>query len=502
MMETVVSIKPLLAVFCPLIAAPCIFFSGKRPNIREGITILAAVAQFALVISMAPVVMNGAVINFRIINIGAGIELGYRVDAFGLIFATNSSFLWILVSLYSIGYMRSLNEHAQSRYYFMFALAIFSAVSIALSENLVTFYIFYEALTLSTYWLVAHHEDLEAFAATRKYLVYLLSSGWFLFAAVVLTYAISGMTRFADGGILNHVSAPESTLIILFVLFAFGSIKAAWMPFHSWLPNAMVAPTPVSALLHAVAVVKAGVFGFVRIVCHVFGIELIKELGMGFWLGAVASITMILGSFFAIGEDNLKRRLAFSTISQLSYILFGVALLSPSGIKGAMVHIPFHGFMKITLFLCAGAIMVVTGKKEISQMAGVGKQMPVTMLAFTIGALGMCGAPPVSGFISKWFLSLGTIQAGTLIFLIVILFSSLLDVIYFFPIVKTAFFDTPAGIAAADGGRIRNLEMTRPLYLFMVVPLALTALFSVIFFFFPGAFHLLDLAEIAVNNLF
>lgn len=502
MTEMVPSIKPLLAVICPMIAAPCIFIFGKRPNIREGTTLLAAVIQFAIIISMAPVITDGGVITFRIIDIGAGIELGYRVDAFGLIFAITSSFLWILVSLYSIGYMRSLEEHAQTRYYFMFALAIFSAVSIALSENLVTFYIFYEALTLSTYWLVAHHEDQEAFAATRKYLVYLLSSGWFLFAAVVLTYAIAGTTRFAGGGILSSASASGSTLVVLFVLFALGSIKAAWMPFHSWLPSAMVAPTPVSALLHAVAVVKAGVFGFVRIVCHVFGIELIGELGLGLWLGAVASITMILGSFFAIGEDNLKRRLAYSTISQLSYILFGVALLSPFGIKGAMVHIPFHGFMKLTLFLCAGAIMVVTGKKEISQMAGIGKQMPVTMLAFTIGALGMCGAPPVSGFISKWFLGLGTIQAGASIFLVVILVSSLLDVIYFFPIVKTAFFDTPAEASAAGGGKIRYLEMERSLYLFMVVPLALTALFSVIFFFFPDAFYLLDLVEIAVKNLF
>ena len=505
MTETVASIKPLLAVICPMIAAPGIFLLRKHANIREGITLLAAVIQFVIVISMAPSISKGSVFTFRIIDIGAGIELGYRVDAFGLIFAITSSFLWILVSLYSIGYMRSLNEHAQTRYYFMFALAIFSAVSIALSENLITFYIFYEALTLSTYWLVAHHEDKEAFAATRKYLVYLLSSGWFLFAAVVLTYAITGTTRFSDGGILNAASASRSTLIVLFVLFALGSIKAAWMPFHSWLPSAMVAPTPVSALLHAVAVVKAGVFGFVRIVCHVFGIELIGELGIGLWLGVVASITMILGSFFAIGEDNLKRRLAYSTISQLSYILFGVALLSPFGIKGAMVHIPFHGFMKITLFLCAGAIMVVSGKKEISRMAGIGRQMPVTMLAFTIGALGMCGAPPVSGFISKWFLGLGTIQAGAIIFLAVILVSSLLDVVYFFPIVKTAFFDTPARaaeVSAIDGGKIRYLEMEKPLYLFMVVPLALTAVFSVIFFFFPDAFHLLDLAEIAVKNLF
>jgi multicomponent Na+:H+ antiporter subunit D len=502
MTEAITSIKPILAVLCPLMAAPAILLLRQRPNWREGATLIAAVIQFAIIVSMAPAIVGGDRIVFRIIDIGAGIEVGYRVDAFGLMFAITSSFLWILVSLYSIGYMRALNEHAQTRYYFMFALAIFSAVSIALSENLVTFYIFYEALTLSTYWLVAHHEDEEAFAATRKYLAYLLVSGWFLFAAVVLTYALAGTTHFTDGGILSAAHAPRSTLTILFVLFALGSMKAAWMPFHAWLPSAMVAPTPVSSLLHAVAVVKAGVFAFVRIVCHVFGVDLIGALGIGIWLGAVASATMILGSFFAIGEDNLKRRLAYSTISQLAYILFGVALLSPSGVKGAMVHIPFHGFMKITLFLCAGAILVITGKKQISQLAGVGKQMPVTLLAFTIGAVGMCGAPPVAGFISKWFLCLGTIEAGLTIFLAVILTSSLLDVIYFFPIVKTAFFDPPEEALAADGGGIRNLEMERPIYLFMVVPLALTALFSVIFCFFPQAFHLLNLAEVAVNNLF
>jgi formate hydrogenlyase subunit 3/multisubunit Na+/H+ antiporter MnhD subunit len=500
--ESVSSIQPLLAVGCPLIAAIGIFLLRGHRNLRESITLLAAAAQFILILTMAPVVLNKGVILCRIIDIGAGIQIGYRVDAFGLIFAITSSFLWILVSIYSIGYMRTLREHAQTRYYFMFALAIFSAVSIAMSENLVTFYIFYEALTLSTYWLVAHHEDEEAFRATRKYLTYLLISGWFLFTAVVLTYVLAGTTGFADGGILTAASASRFTLTVLFILFALGSMKAAWMPFHSWLPSAMVAPTPVSALLHAVAVVKAGVFGFVRIVCYVFGIDTMAALGLGLWLGAVASITMIVGSFFAIGEDNLKRRLAYSTISQLSYILFGVALLSPFGIKGAMVHIPFHGFMKITLFLCAGAIMAITGKKQISQLAGIGRQMPVTMIAFTIGALGMCGAPPVAGFISKWFLCLGTIESGVLIFLAVILVSSLLDVLYFFPIVKTAFFDPPAAQSAADGGTSRMLEKDTPLQLMMVVPLAITAFFSLLFCFFPGAFYLLDLAEKAVAGLF
>ena len=502
MTGAVASLKPLLALGCPLLGAGMIYICRKQPNAREACTLVAAVLLFAVVISMAPPILAGNVIVLRLIDICPGLELGFRVDAFGLLFAITAAFLWILVSLYSIGYMRALQEHAQTRYYGMFALAIFSAVCIAMAENLVTFYVFYEALTLSTYWLVAHHEDEEAFAATRKYLTYLLVSGWFLFAAVVLTYALAGTTRFTDGGILNLGSASRWTLIVLFGLFALGSMKAAWMPLHSWLPAAMVAPTPVSSLLHAVAVVKAGVFGFVRIVCHVFGIELFSELGLGLLLGGVASFTMIVASFLAIGQDNLKRRLAYSTISQLAYILFGVALLSPFGIKGAMIHIPFHAFMKITLFLCAGAIMVVTGKKAISQLAGIGRQMPITMVAFTVGAVGMCGAPPVAGFISKWFLCLGAVQSGHLIFLAVILVSSLLDVIYFFPIVKTAFFEKPPEGVDGGNGALIGLETRRPLYLFMVVPLALTAIFSIVFCFFPGTFFILDLVDIAVNNLF
>jgi formate hydrogenlyase subunit 3/multisubunit Na+/H+ antiporter MnhD subunit len=448
---------------------------------------------------MAPIILKGNVIKFHLLTIYSGIVFGYKVDAFGLIFAITSSFLWILVSLYSIGYMRALKEHAQTRYYFMFALAIFSAVSIAMSENLITFYLFYEALTLSTYWLVAHHEDEEAFSAGRKYLTYLLSSGWCLFTAVVLTYCLTGTTDFVSGGILTSDSASKFTLTVLFALFALGSMKAAWMPFHSWLPSAMVAPTPVSALLHAVAVVKAGVFGFVRIVSYIYGTDLMSELGLGVILASVAAFTMIMGSFFAIAEDNLKRRLAYSTISQLSYIIFGVALLSPFGVTGAMIHIPFHGFMKITLFLCAGAIMVVTGKKEISQMAGIGRAMPVTMMAFTIGAIGMCGTPPVSGFISKWFLCLGTLQSGQLVFLGVILISSLLDAVYFFPIIITAFFKKQP---VTDEMNVGIKEKERPIYLFMVIPLAITAIFSIIFFLFPRSFYILDLAEMAVRTLF
>ena len=498
-MTVMESIRPLLAILCPLICALLILLFRKRPNVRESCTIIASIILFSIIFSMAPIILKGNVIRYHLITICPGIVFSFKVDAFGLIFAITSSFLWILVSLFSIGYMRSLKEHAQTRYYFMFALAIFSAVSIAMSENLITFYLFFETLTLSTYWLVAHHEDEEAFFGGRKYLTYLLISGWCLFAAVALTYALTGTTDFVSGGILTSDTASRPVLLVLFALFALGSMKAAWMPFHAWLPGAMVAPAPVSGLLHAVAVVKAGVFGFVRIVCYVYGIDLMSALGLGIILGVVASFTMIVASFVAIGQDNLKKRLAYSTISQLSYILFGAALLTSYGVTGAMLHIPFHGFMKITLFLCAGAIMVIAGKTEISQMAGIGKAMPIIMIAFSIGALGMCGAPPVSGFISKWYLCLGTLQAGQLVLLAVILTSSVLDVIYFFPIIKTVFFEKPA---QTNPEQVVRKETDHPLYLFMVIPVAITATLSIIFCIFPNTFYILDLVKMAVRNLF
>jgi formate hydrogenlyase subunit 3/multisubunit Na+/H+ antiporter MnhD subunit len=273
-----------------------------------------------------------------------------------------------------------------------------------------------------------------------------------------------------------------------------GFAKAAWMPVHSWLPTAMVAPTPVSALLHAVAVVKAGVFGIIRIVYYLYGTDLMGELSLGLTLACLASFTVIVANLYAIGQDNLKRLLAYSTINQLSFIILGAAILSPMAAIGAMIHIAYHGFMKITLFLCAGAIMVVTGKKQISQMAGIGRIMPVTMTAFTIAAFGMCSIPPLAGFISKWYFCLGAMQGDQVAFLLVAITASILDLVYFFPVVRTAFFDR---LAEATGK-----ETGRPLYLLMIVPLAITGIFSVVFCLFPNTLHIFDLAQMAAKNLF
>ncbi len=507
--------RPFLAILCPTIVSFLILVSGRRPNLRESWTIIGSVLLFLTVISMTPFVLKEGHIKCTLFNFLPGIDFALNVDAFGLIFATTSSSLWILVSLYSIGYMRSLEEHAQTRYYFCFALALLGAIGMAFSDNLVTMFLFYEILTISTYPLVAHDETPEAIHAGHKYLAYLLTGGVFFLIGILMTYFLVGTTDFSPHGILKPAlgSTSKLTLQIVFFCFMIGFMKAAWMPFHSWLPTAMAAPTPVSALLHAVAVVKAGVFGIIKIVCYLYGTDLMRELGLGVALGCVAAFTVIVANLYAIGQYNLKRRLAYSTINQLSFILLGAALLSPMATIGAMIHIAFHGFMKITLFLCAGAIAVIAGKKEISKMAGVGRQMPITMMAFIIGAFGMCGAPPIAGFISKWHVCLGAVQSGQMAFLYVVLIGSLLDVVYFFPVIRTAFFEKVPEIETLKGDieekvevfsseKVEVLETKRPLYLFMVIPLAITAIFSIILCIFPHTFYIYDLAQMAVKNLF
>ena len=509
-----IAYRPLLAVICPSVVAFLILFSGKRPNLRETWTLLGSAGLCYIVLSMTPAVLENGPIRFSWFDLFPNIEFAFKADALGLVFATTSASLWILVSIYSIGYMRSMKEHAQTRFYFSFALALTGAIGVALAANLVTMFVFYEILTISTYPLVAHEESPEAMTAGHKYLAYLLGGGIFLLIAILMTYSLVGTTEFVDQGILMPAldSTSKFTLRIVFFCFLLGFAKAAWMPIHAWLPSAMVAPTPVSALLHAVAVVKAGVFGIIRIVCHIYGIEAMQALGLGLVLASIAAFTIIVANLYAIGQTNLKRMLAYSTINQLSFIILGVALLSPMAVTGAMLHIPFHGFMKITLFLCAGAIAAIAGKKKISDMAGLGRAMPITLGAFAIGAFGMAGAPPLAGFLSKWHVAMGAVESGYPIFLGIIFTGSILDVVYLFPVIRTAFFgampeaeillNDREKCVELDSGKKDSIENQRPLYLFMIVPLAITALLSILLCLFPNALSIYDLAITAAESIF
>ncbi len=490
-MEELISIKPLIAVLLPLLGAIMIIVFSKRPNIRESWSVAAGVALFIMVLSMLPDILNGKLIQYTLVEMLPGLPIKFKVDAFGELFGLTSSFLWIFTTFYSIGYMRALKEHAQTRYFFCFAIAIVGAIGIAFSANLFTLFIFYEVLTVSTYPLVVHNENAAAMSGGRKYLLYLMTAGVFLFFSVAAVYYYTGTTDFAFNGFLAGHDIPVGILKILFITFMIGSAKAAFMPLHSWLPSAMVAPTPVSALLHAVAVVKAGVFTATRVILYVFGVDLMGETGIGLMMAYFVCFTIIVASFYALTHDNLKKRLAYSTISQLSYIVLGVAMLTPSGITGGMLHIPYHAFMKITLFMCAGAIIVTAKIENISEMNGIGRKMPITMLAFTVGALGMVGVPPVAGFVSKWYILLGSVEMNQLPILLILLASALLNVGYFFPVIYVAFFKKP--------DKELNFGEASP---FMLVPLTLTAIGSLILGIWPDAPYLfLELVNIAVKNV-
>ena len=439
-MEAVQSAMPLYAVAVSLIAVVLIGVSGGRPNLREFWTIAASVLKFSIVASMLPAILDGKVIEYTLFTLFPGLDISFRVDALGIFFALTASSLWIITSFYSIGYVRAEKEHAQTRYFVCFAIALSATMGVAFSANLLTMFVFYELLTLCTFPLVGHKETPEAMAGARKYLTYLLGTSLaFLMFAVVLTYNVSGTLDFSPKGILAG-TASNTVLAVIFVLFMAGTAKAAMMPLHSWLPAAMVAPTPVSALLHAVAVVKTGVFVVVRIVLHVFGVKLLSDTGLGTALVYYASFTIIVASTIALRQDNLKARLAYSTISQLSYVVLGVALLSPSGITGGVMHIVLHAFGKITLFFTAGAIYVATHKTKVSELNGIGKKMPFTMAAFTIAAVSMIGIPPFGGFISKWYLFMGAAEASQIPVIVVIATSTILNACYFLPVVHAAFF--------------------------------------------------------------
>lgn len=478
-MDTLISFKPLVAVLVSLAATPLIVYS-RSPNVREGWTFLAAIAKFAIVASMLPAVMNGAEISCELFEVLPGLSIAFRVDAFGMLFALVASFLWIVTSAYSIGYMRGLDEHAQTRYFCFFAISLSAAVGVAFSANLLTLYLFYEMLSLATYPLVTHHQDEEARTSGRKYLLYTVGSSiGLVLPAMLVTYHLTGNLDFSPQGVLTG-TASRGTVAVLLFMFVFGFAKAAVMPFHSWLPAAMVAPTPVSALLHAVAVVKVGVFSIVRTVTGIFGTDLLQTFDLSTPLLLVAATTILVGSFVALSQDNLKRMLAFSTIAQLSYIVLGAALLSPKGLTGGMVHIAMHAFGKITLFFCAGAIFVATGKKNISEMTGIGRRMPVTMLAFFFGALSIIGMPPCGGFLSKWYLVLGALEAGQVAVMVLLLFSSLLNAAYFMPVVYRAFFCPPEDTLFEPG--------VREAPLLCVIPLVVTAAISIALFMYPQPF--------------
>lgn len=473
--------KLLLAVLIPLIGSILVMLLDKDENIRETISSVSSIALFVVVCSMVPTIFAGKTLYYNLFTILPGVTISLRADPMSMIFAMVASSLWTIAVFYSMGYMRGLKEHAQTRFNACFAIAIFGAIGVAFSDNLFTMYLFYEIVSICTYPLVAHHQDQEGYDGGRKYLVYLTATAKaFLLPAMILIYVLTGTLDFATDistGIFPD-GVNKGLVVMLYIFCLFGFAKNGVMPFHHWLPGAMVAPTPVSALLHAVAVVKVGVFCTTRVMLYVFGVDLMDAFNLGVPTAYFVGFTIIAASVIALSKDNLKARLAYSTVSQLSYIILGVALLTPAAIEGGLIHIVNHAFAKITLFFCAGAIYVAAHKKEISDMEGLGKVMPFTFGAFAIASLSMIGAPPVAGFVSKWNLLVGSMQAHQIGILLILLASTLLNAAYFLPVSYRAFFGKlPPGEPYTG---IKEAPLS------MLIPILIACFISVIIGIFPN----------------
>ena len=467
-----------LILVAPLLVSLAVCLLHKIPDVREAATLGGAAALFALCLLLASRVSGGETLALESSDIALGLTFSFKLEPLGAMFAVIASGLWILNSLYSIGYMRGNRERNQTRFYICFGLALFGAMGVAMAGNLFTLFVFYEVLTLSTYPLVAHKGDENARRGARIYLLTLLGTSiGLLLMAIVWTFAVAGNLDFVDGGLLAGKVGPTLGGVLL-LLFAFGVGKAALMPFHFWLPNAMVAPTPVSALLHAVAVVKAGVFSILKISVYVFGLDLLSALPMTEFILGVACFTIVVSSLIALTKDNLKARLAYSTVSQLSYVTAGAMLATQAAAMGAGLQIAMHAVAKITLFMCAGAIYVATGKTEISQMRGLGRKMPIVFTAFFIASLSIIGVPPLGGSWAKLELVQGAVDADRIYVAFVLIASTLLNVAYLLPIAIL-------GLMPPKGGEMEIAAFKRPggAPALTVLPLSITAFGCFVLFF-------------------
>ncbi|NWG45126.1 MAG: monovalent cation/H+ antiporter subunit D family protein [Alphaproteobacteria bacterium] len=469
----------LLAAFCmPFVTAVLVALTGRWAALRDTLSVLGALTTFGLVIALATEWEDKILIGRLLAEFLPGLSLKFMLEPLGLLFALIASGLWVFAALFAIGYLRGNKEHDQTRFTVLFSIAIGATLGIAFAGNLLTLFVFYEVLTLSTFPLVTHSGSEKAMRAGRVYLGILMGTSiGFLFLAMAWTYALSGTLDFIKGGILSEEAGPGLTLV-LFLLYMFGIGKAALMPFHRWLPAAMVAPTPVSALLHAVAVVKAGVFTVIKVIVYIFGWERLAGVPGTEIIVYVAGFTIGTASVIALRQNNLKARLAYSTISQLSYIVMAAALLTPLALLGAALHLAAHAVSKITLFFAAGSIYTAAHKTEIDELDGIGRRMPWTMTAFGIASLSMIGLPPTAGFVSKWAILGGAFTAQSWFAIGVLVLSTLLNAAYFLPIVHRAFFRPLSAEAKA------HPHGEAPLLI--VVALTGTALLTLALFFLPG----------------
>jgi multicomponent Na+:H+ antiporter subunit D len=515
MRTTEASLVPLVVVLLPVLTSAVVVLLRRRPGLRDAALVAGSLVTLAVVVSLLPRVLAGEAPTSTIVEVLPGATLALRADGMAMVFTLLAAFLWVLASPYAIGYLRGDGAKNQTRFMAFYALCLSTAFGVAMAADLLTFFVFYELLTVATYPLVTHKGDAAAIAAGRRYLGYLVTGGALVLLAIAILYQSTGELTFRAGGFVT-TSTSSTIVTVTFLLFVVGfGTKAGLMPLHAWLPSAMVAPTPVSALLHAVAVVKAGVFAFGRIIGFVFGADALRGIGIHQVLMVIAATTIVVASIVALRQDHLKRRLAYSTIAHLAYIVLGFALLSPTAFEGALLHIVNHGVLKITLFFVAGALHVHLHLDHVSELDGVGRRMPFTMGAFALASLGLAGLPLMGGFLSKWHLVLGAFEGGSTWAALVMTFAGLLTASYLFPVVHRAFF-RPAPVDTDDhaaddhaatvdgGGAATTLVMRRPQRdadRRMVAPLVATAGFGLLLGL-GDLFGVYELAELVTGQVF
>ena len=491
-MNVVTSLLPLWAVIIPILGA---LFINRIPEdwvkVRNLVAVFTAIANFLVVASILPMILGGSLVEFTLVRFVPGLELFFRIDPLGIIFAFTASLLWIFAVIYSIGYMS--RQPAQRRFFTFFIISMSATMGVAFSGNLFTMYIFFEYLTLCTYPLVVHSQTEEATKSGIKYIAYCFGGGGLILFGLIILQGLAHNSSFVPGGILSAtMGEPRVLLIIVFFMLILGfGTKGAIMPLHSWLPAAMVAPAPVSALLHAVAVVKSGIFGMTRVLYFVYGPDMLVHLNVINYLAVLVCFTIIAASVLALRQNVFKLRLAYSTIGQLGYITLGALMLTPIGLLGGVIHIVNHALMKIVLFFCAGAIIRVTGKTRIDELKGVGKRMPLTMLSFAVAGLGLIGILPINGYISKMYLLTGALQSDRIIFVFILLLSSILNSMYYLPIIVNAFF--------REGEFSKPKDLEAPLT--MLAPIVVLALMCVFFGLFAHK-TTIPMVEYVVNYVF
>lgn len=484
---------PVMAALVPLVLAMIIYAVERRSwKLRNGLSVFAAFASFVLVLQSYRGIMAGDTIIIEYPNLLPPLGISFRMDYLSFLVAAVISGVWLLVTIYSTEYM--VKEHAKNRYYPFLVLTLAGAMGVVLSGDLFTFFLFFELMSLSAYVLVVHEETEQAMRAGYKYLILTIIGGLALFFAIIAIYEIAGTVAFSPGGFIGQ-SSGLALLAFLGFLVGFG-IKAGMVPLHVWLPEAHpVAPSPASALLSGL-MLKTGAYGLIRVVFNIFGVTLFQAAGWNKVLIIFSVITIFLGSAVAITQDDIKRRLAYSSVGQMGYILLGIGLVQERALVGAIFHIFAHAMMKSSLFLAAGAIIYKTGKRKVSEWKGMGKEMFVTMSVFTIAALSMVGIPPLVGFVSKWEIALGSLDAGNWGYVLLLLLSSLMNFIYYFPVIQSAFFGP-----AHDHRPEEHKPKVQELAMTMLAPMVVLALIIAFIDLFPQNIAL-ELAEKAAHALF